>query len=141
MTLGTVFQLAHCIREAEFPAYVPGQRLEEWNAHQIATTVDFAPNSRIVTWFVGGLNYQVEHHLFPKVCHVHYPALSRIVQRLAREHGIRYRSHATLAGALVSHFRYLRDLGRPIGSAAVSDVVELPRESAPAAECVSDAAQ
>src|SRR6185312_12967603 len=77
MTLGTVFQLAHCSRDADFPAVTPGQRMPEWTAHQLATTVDFAPRSAAVTWFVGGLNFQVVHHLFPKVSHVHYPALSR----------------------------------------------------------------
>ena len=119
MTLGTVFQLAHCIRDAEFPpGPEAGGRMPEWTVHQLATTVDFAPRSAVVTWFVGGLNFQVEHHLFPKVCHVHYPALSHIVKRLALKHGLRYRSHGTLAGALVAHFTHLRDLGRPVLVAA-----------------------
>jgi linoleoyl-CoA desaturase len=113
-TLGTVFQLAHCTRNAEFPAVPPGERMEEWSAHQLATTVDFAKSSALVTWFVGGLNFQVEHHLFPKVSHVHYPALSRIVERLAAKHGLRYRSHTSLFAAVASHLSHLRELGRPV---------------------------
>ena len=150
LTLGTVFQLAHCTREADFPAYVPGERMEEWTVHQVATTVDFARDNRLVSWFVGGLNFQVEHHLFPKVCHIHYPALSRIVERIAGEHGIRFRSHPTLGSALVSHVAYLRDMGRPATVSALGESMRPARDddSAPAFEadrpnvgCVSDAAQ
>jgi len=113
-TLGTVFQLAHCSRDAEFPAATAGQQLGEWSVHQIATTVDFGRSSAVLTWFVGGLNFQVEHHLFPKVSHVHYPALSLMVERLSAKHGLRYRSHASLFGAVVAHLSHLRELGRPI---------------------------
>ncbi len=113
-TLGTVFQLAHCTRDAEFPAATAGQSMGEWSVHQLATTVDFGRSSAVLTWFVGGLNFQVEHHLFPKVSHVHYPALSRVVERLAAKHGLRYRSQPTLFGAVVAHLAHLRDLGRPI---------------------------
>lgn len=114
ITLGTVFQLAHCSSDAEFPAPVaPGRTIpNEWTVHQLETCVDFAPKSRLLTWFVGGLNFQVEHHLFPKVCHLHYPALSRIVAEVAARHGLRYRSHSTLRGALSSHFEHLRGLGK-----------------------------
>ncbi len=85
----------------------------EWAVHQLETCVDFAPENRLITWFVGGLNYQVEHHLFPRICHIHYPALSRIVAEVAGRHGLRYRSLATFADALASHFDHLRILGRP----------------------------
>ena len=110
-TLGTVFQLAHCTRDAEFPAVPNDGALGEWSVHQLATTVDFARNSPLLTWFVGGLNFQVEHHLFPKVSHVHYPALSRIVERVARSQGLAYRSHCTLREALLAHLAHLRALG------------------------------
>ncbi|MEZ4299930.1 MAG: acyl-CoA desaturase [Polyangiaceae bacterium] len=114
ITLSSVFQLAHCVEEADFPSPPqPGEALcEDWAAHQVETTVDFARESRVLTWFLGGLNYQVEHHLFPQVCHLHYPALSRIVEELAEKHGIRYRRNVTLRDALASHFRHLRKLGR-----------------------------
>ncbi len=112
-TLGTVFQLAHCLEEATFPPPPPsGERMKtEWAEHQMETTVDFAPKSALVTWFVGGLNFQVEHHLFPKVCHLHYPALAEIVADVSRKHGIQHRRHLTLGGAIASHFVHLRTLG------------------------------
>jgi linoleoyl-CoA desaturase len=115
LTLGTFFQLAHCISEADFPAVGHGARMEaDWAAHQIATTVDFAPKSAFLTWFVGGLNFQVEHHLFPKVCHLHYPALAKIVGEVSLKHGLKYRRHTTFGGAIASHFRHLRTLGLPV---------------------------
>jgi fatty acid desaturase len=64
------------------------------------------------TWFIGGLNFQIEHHLFPRVCHAHYPALSKIVERVCLKHGVRYVAHATAGKALRSHYRWLRLLGR-----------------------------
>ncbi len=117
-TLGTVFQLAHCTEAAEFPAApAAGERMKtEWAVHQLATCVDFAPGSRLVTWFVGGLNFQVEHHLFPKVCHLHYPALARVVAEVAARHGLRHRSHRTFMGALASHFGHLRLMGQPLAT-------------------------
>lgn len=113
ITLATVFQLAHCVDEADFPPPKPGgARMEEWTVHQLATTVDFAPKSALLTWFLGGLNFQVEHHLFPKACHLHYPALARIVSEVAAEHGVRHRVVPTLRGAIAAHIRHLNKLGR-----------------------------
>ena len=117
LTLGTTFQLAHCVGEADFPS--PHQvRIErDWATHQLDTTVDFARDNRFVTWFVGGLNFQIEHHLFPQICHVHYPAVSRIVERVSARHGIRYRCNDKLSDALHSHYRWLRQMGRPTETA------------------------
>ncbi len=114
VTLATVFQLAHCVEEAEFAA-IPagGARMENgWAEHQLATTVDFAPRNRWLTWYLGGLNYQVEHHLFPRVSHVHYPAVFEIVRRTCEEFGVRHRTHPTLLRALGSHVAHLRRMGR-----------------------------
>ena len=113
VTLSSVFQLAHCVELADFPSAPPeGQTLkDDFAAHQVDTTVDFARDSRILTWFLGGLNFQVEHHLFPKVCHLHYPALSKIVEATAAKHGIKYRCCRTLREALASHYRHLKRLG------------------------------
>src|SRR3954468_22867755 len=107
--LSAVFQLAHCVDEAEFvhPTDVEGG----WAQHQIATTVDFAPANRVLSWFPGGLNFQVEHHLFSRVCHVHYPALARIVEETCRSHGLRYRCEPTLSSALAANWRWLRTMG------------------------------
>ena len=108
--LASVFQLAHCVGDADFvdPADVTG-----WAQHQVATTVDFAPRNRLLSWYLGGLNFQVEHHLFARVCHVHYRALSRIVEETCREHNLRYRCRPTLLGALAANVRWLQQMGSP----------------------------
>jgi linoleoyl-CoA desaturase len=107
--LAAVFQLAHCMGEAEF---VGSQVETDWAEHQISTTVDFARNNRLLGWYLGGLNFQVEHHLFPQVCHLHYPALAAIVEETCRAHRVRYRSEPTLGSALAANFSWLRRMGR-----------------------------
>jgi linoleoyl-CoA desaturase len=120
VTLATVFQLAHCVEEADFPILPEDHQMEhDWATHQLMTTVDFARKNPLVTWYVGGLNYQVEHHLFPRISHIHYPALSEIVEETCAEFGVPYHAQPTLFGAIGSHFRHLRRLGRP-------DAVEAP---------------
>jgi linoleoyl-CoA desaturase len=119
VVLSVVFQLAHCVGEAAFPVPVTleggGERIQnEWAIHQVQTTVDFARGNKILCWFVGGLNFQIEHHLFHKICHVHYPALSKVVEEACHEFGIRYSVHTTLFSAIGSHFRWLVEMGRPI---------------------------
>ena len=121
VTLSVVFQLAHCVEEAEFPLPVDGgRRMEDaWAVHQVQTTVDFARKSRVLCWLLGGLNFQVEHHLFPRVCSIHYPAISGIVQDTALAHGLPYNQHETLREAIRSHYRSLERLGRqPLAAAA-----------------------
>ena len=113
--LSVIFQLAHCVEEADFP--MPDEvdnRIEnEWAIHQVQTTVDFARRSRLVNWYTGGLNYQIEHHLFPQICHLHYPALSKIVEETSNEFGVRYEAHQTFGAAVASHYRLLKTLGQP----------------------------
>jgi linoleoyl-CoA desaturase len=107
--LSVVFQLAHCVEEAEFPSV---ERLASpWAVHQVQTTVDFAPNNRILTWYAGGLNFQIEHHLFPHICHIHYPRIAKIVRATCAEFGVRYACHASLFAAVSSHWRWLRRMG------------------------------
>jgi linoleoyl-CoA desaturase len=115
LILAVVFQLAHCLEEAAFPA-VPAdtERLAEgWAEHQVRTTVDFARGNRVLTWYLGGLNYQIEHHLFPKLCHLHYPKIAGIVEEVCGQYGIRYVAHEHMRGALFSHWRWLRRMGAP----------------------------
>jgi linoleoyl-CoA desaturase len=114
VVLATVFQLAHTVPEAEFHAGGPGERrmATGWAEHQVRATVDFAPANRLLGWYVGGLNFQVEHHLFPDVCHTHYAALAPIVAAACREHGVPHRTQPTLGAALAAHYRHLRALGR-----------------------------
>jgi linoleoyl-CoA desaturase len=85
-----------------------------WAIHQIETTVDFARTNRLATWLLGGLNYQIEHHLFPRICHIHYPALSRLVEETCRDFGVRYHVHRTIGAGIASHFRWLREMGAPL---------------------------
>lgn len=112
--LSVVFQAAHCVQEADFPMVPEGsdQIGNSWARHQVETTVDFGRDNGLLTWYVGGLNFQVEHHLFPDVCHVHYPALSSIVESVCSEFGVRYTSHQTFRAAVTSHARWLWFLGR-----------------------------
>lgn len=120
VVLTVVFQLAHCVGEAEFPQPVPGtnKMADTWAVHQIQTTVDFARKNRVLSWFLGGLNFQVVHHLFPKVCHVHYAALAQIIERTCHEYGVRYTAHRTFLSGIASHYRWLRLLGRTQPAAA-----------------------
>ena len=112
--LATVFQLAHCVEEAHFESSPDGKSrmTYPWAEHQLATTVNFAPNNPIVTWWVGGLNFQVEHHLFPNICHIHYPEVSKIVRRVCKKHGVPHLSHDTLLGVFKSHLAYMKRVGR-----------------------------
>ncbi len=113
VVLSVVFQLAHAVPEATFHSASGGQRMPTgWAEHQVRATVDFAPSSRLLGWYVGGLNFQVEHHLFPDVCHTHYPALARVVEATCLAHQIPYRSEPSLPRAIAAHYRYLRAVGR-----------------------------
>lgn len=112
--LSFVFQLAHVVDHVEV-AHIPenDQMMDdEFLAHQLKTTSDFARRSKLVGWFVGGLNFQVEHHLFPHICHIHYPALSEIVKNTAKEFGLPYYEHRTLWQAIKGHLNSLRAYGK-----------------------------
>ncbi len=114
LIMAGVFQLAHVVEETHFPLPNDENIVENaWAIHQVETTMDFAPTNKLITWFVGGLNFQVEHHLFPNICHVHYPALARITQQTAEEFGIQYNVQKTFRGAIKSHLKMLYNLGNP----------------------------
>jgi linoleoyl-CoA desaturase len=113
-TLGTVFQLAHCTREAEFPEPRAGERIEsEWAVHQLATCVDFAPKNGVITWFVGGLNYQVEHHLFPNMPRPSLRTAQRVVRAYCDDRRIAY-TETSLFGSYAAALRHLHALGEPL---------------------------
>jgi linoleoyl-CoA desaturase len=118
IVMAVVFQLAHCVEEAQFPLPQRNtQRMDHcWAVHQIETTVDFARTSPVVSWLLGGLNFQIEHHLFPRICHVNYPGISRVVEATCREFGVRYSEHASVWAGMVSHFRWLRRMGSSAGA-------------------------
>ncbi len=111
--LGTVFQLAHVVEGAHQP--IPDEAgiiNTDWAVHELLTTANFAPHNKLITWYTGGLNFQIEHHLFPYVSHLHYPAIAPIVQQVAAEFGVPYNVKSTTRSAVRSHVRRLQQLGR-----------------------------
>lgn len=111
--LAIIFQPAHVVPTSEYPMPEENGSLENnWAVHQMLTTANFAPKSRFFSWFVGGLNFQIEHHLFPHVCHIHYKKISKIVRQTAKEFNLPYHSQKTFIRAVVEHAKMLRALGR-----------------------------
>lgn len=113
LSLTLVFQLAHVVPKTEHP--LPNDQgiiNEDWSIHQMNTTSNFAAKSTILSWFIGGLNHQIEHHLFPNICHIHYKKLAPIVKKTAEEYGIPYLSERTFLSAIRTHFLMLKGLGR-----------------------------
>jgi linoleoyl-CoA desaturase len=110
--LAIIFQPAHVIEGTEFPLPDVNDKLENnWAVHQLLTTTNFGNKSRWFSWYVGGLNFQIEHHLFPNICHVHYRKISTIVKETAKEFGLPYKSARTFVDALAGHARLLKQLG------------------------------
>lgn len=112
LILAAIFQTAHVVPSSEYP--LPDENGEmdyNWAAHQLYTTCNFAPRNRIFTWLTGGLNHQVEHHLFPDISHIHYLDLAAIVQQKAREYGMPYHVNKSFLGAVRQHARMLKMLG------------------------------
>jgi len=113
LIISLVFQTAHVMPNTTFPTPNENAVIEdEWHAHQLMTTTNFAPKSRIFAWYIGGLNFQVEHHLLPNICHVHYRKISKIVKETAEEYSFPYNSKETFLQALIDHIRLLRRLGK-----------------------------
>jgi linoleoyl-CoA desaturase len=109
--LSFVFQMAHVVEGA---GQIPASPviISDWHVHQLKTTSDFGRSNKFLTWYVGGLNYQIEHHLFPNICHVHYKKIAPIVQQTALEYGIPYNLKPSFRAAMASHIQLLKDLGR-----------------------------
>ncbi len=109
--ISIVFQLAHVVEGTENPVPENGKINQEWAIHEVQTTSDFATGNWVITWFVGGLNFQVIHHLFPKVSHVHYKNLQPYVKNLCKDFGLHYNEKKTFSTAVISHVRRLYTLG------------------------------
>ena len=113
LILASIFQPAHVMPASQFPLPDTDGNIENsWTVHQLATTTDFAPKSKIFTWFVGGLNFQIEHHLFPTICHVHYKNLSKIVKQTSIDFNIGYNEQSNFVKALYNHGKMLYTLGK-----------------------------
>jgi len=112
LILSVVFQLAHVMEEAEMPRPSEDGLLKNtWAIHQLKTTINFSTKNKIVNWFTGGLNHQVEHHIFPNISHIHYTKISKIVKETAKEFNLPYHEYKTTRKAIIAHFKYLRDMG------------------------------
>ncbi|MBX2921935.1 MAG: acyl-CoA desaturase [Chitinophagaceae bacterium] len=114
LTLSIVFQLAHVVEETTFE-FTDGndkQIENEWAVHQVKTTANFSAGNKIISWFAGGLNYQIEHHLFPRISHIHYPAISRFVKAECHAFQLPYNSIPTMSAAIASHFRFIKLMGQ-----------------------------
>lgn len=111
ISMTIVFQLAHVVSHCDSES--DSLKLEEknWHVYQLETTCNFAHGNKVVSYLIGGLNYQVEHHLFPHICHTHYPALSVIVKQTACEFDVPYNYENTFWGAIKSHYKHLKELG------------------------------
>jgi len=113
LIFSVVFQMAHLVDIVHPPGRVAGAVGHEFVVHQISTTANFATRNPVLTFLLGGLTHQREHHLFTRVCHVHYPAIETIVQRVCDEYGVVCHENRTLLEALRSHYRYLKVMGQP----------------------------
>jgi linoleoyl-CoA desaturase len=113
LILAMIFQPAHVVPTSEYSEPdVSGNIEADWAINQMYNTANFAPKAKLLNWYVGGLNYQVEHHLFPNICHIHYSKIAPIVEQTAKEFNVPYHSYDTFIGALTAHTKMLRDLGR-----------------------------
>jgi linoleoyl-CoA desaturase len=113
LLLSCIFQLAHVMEECEFPMPTDDRKMENnWAVHQLLNTANFSPKSKMVFWFVGGLNHQIEHHLFPHICHIHYKQIAVLVKETAQEHGLPYLEQPSFVRALIEHGKMLKKLGK-----------------------------
>lgn len=112
--LSLVFQLAHTVEHTHFPMPLEptGKMEDEWAIHQLKTTANFAPKNKFISWLVGGLNFQIEHHLFPKISHVHYSKIRKIIKQACAEYGVPYIEYRRMRHAVVSHVSFLKQMGR-----------------------------
>ncbi|MDB5273212.1 MAG: acyl-CoA desaturase [Chitinophagaceae bacterium] len=113
LTIAVVFQMAHVVEDTAFPK--PDTQTnkinQEWAIHQVETTANFGTNNKILSWLLGGLNFQVEHHLFPRISHVHYPAINKLVKETCKEFNVSYLEFSSLGSAFWSHLKHIRKMG------------------------------
>ena len=113
LIMSLIFNMAHLVEGAEQPLPDENLHIENvWVIHQLQTTANFARHNRLLNWFVGGLNFQVEHHLFPKISHIHYPAISKIVKQACEEFNVPYIEYPRMYQAVASHVNFLKQMGR-----------------------------
>jgi len=112
LILSVVFQLAYVVEDTVNPVPDENGEIENtWAIHQLYTTANFAPKNWLVNWYTGGLNHQIEHHIFPNISHIHYGKIAEIVKQTALEFNLPYHEFQTTREAVFSHFRHLKELG------------------------------
>jgi len=116
LTISIVFQLAHVVEGTQFHDSQEGQSSHEWAVHQISSTSNFGTSNKVLSWLLGGLNFQVEHHLFPQISHIHYPAISVLVKSTCKEYNIDYHQYPSMSKAILSHLAHLHKMGQPATS-------------------------
>jgi linoleoyl-CoA desaturase len=119
LTLALIFQLAHCVDNAEFVVADEPRRGDAFELHQLRTTVDVDTRIRGLRWLMGGLDHQIEHHLAPRLPHTLYPLLARRLRAVCASRGLPYHVHPTVLAAVRSHGRWLRQMGRPPAAVAL----------------------
>jgi linoleoyl-CoA desaturase len=107
--ISLVFQLAHVVEINQFPS--EKKIVGDWAVHQVNTTSNFDTSNKALSWLFGGLNFQIEHHLFPKVSHIHYAEISALVKETCHDFKIAYNEYGSMFSAMASHVRYLRKMG------------------------------
>ena len=113
LALSAIFQLAHVMEECEFPNPDDERKMKNnWAVHQLLTTANFSAKSKVLSWFIGGLNRQIEHHLFPHICHIHYKKIAPLVKETAKEYDLPYYEQGTFVSALLHHGKMLKMLGK-----------------------------
>ena len=114
MIMSTVFQMAHVVEGTDQVLADKDQQIKnDWLVHQLHTTSDFGRKNGLFSWYIGGLDFQIEHHIFQNICHVHYPAIAGIIKTTAEEYGFTYNLKPNVLSALASHYRRLKELGKP----------------------------
>lgn len=112
LVLSTTFQLAHIVSDTIMPLPEENKMERSWAIHQLFTTANFSTKNKFVTWFTGGLNHQIEHHIFPHISHIHYTDIAKIVKKTAIEFNLPYIEYDSIQSALISHFNHLKNMGK-----------------------------
>lgn len=113
LAISIVFQMAHVVEDTQFPTPDENSKInQEWALHQVSTTANFATKNKVVSWLLGGLNFQVEHHLFPKISHVHYPKINEFLKETCQQYNVNYIEYKSIFSAFGSHLAHIKRLGR-----------------------------
>lgn len=106
------FLYTHIIAPTHITEHCQHVTERDWFKHQVYTSSDSAPGDTLTNWFTAGLSHQIEHHLFPMIHHLHYPAIQPIIQQTVKEYKLPYNSQRNLATAVQAYWHWLYEIGR-----------------------------